>query len=130
MSAPQAKFFCPFCAQSEIPYYFSMIWNDFPIFVSNISGNVYKDFAHPKNVYKKITLSGEIVFLISKHKSQIYFIGCFEMNVRAHTERYEFGSSLPVTASRFEIGSVTQSSVKTAPQADIFGEFGSNLAEF
>ena len=40
----------------------------------------------------------------------LYFV------VRAHTERYEFGSSLPVTASRFEIGSVTQSSVKTAPQ--------------
>ena len=54
LSAPQAKFFGPFCAQGEIPYYFSMIWNDFPIFVSNISRNIYKDFSHPKNVYKDL----------------------------------------------------------------------------
>ena len=37
--------------------------------------------------------------------------------VRAHTERSMFVASLPVSASRFEIVSVTQSSVKTAPQA-------------
>ena len=54
VSAPQAKIFDPFCAQGEIPYYFSIIWNDFLIFVSNISRNIYKDFSHPRNVYKDL----------------------------------------------------------------------------
>ena len=38
-------------------------------------------------------------------------------SVRAHAERSMFVASLPVSASTFEIVSVTQSSVKTAPQA-------------